>query len=76
MFRNRFSDAMNDDLNTPQALDFITGGPRMNTANNDQRVITANITGELFELPGGWISERVARPGEGLQMRTNLPAAQ
>lgn len=43
-------------VNSQQALDFVTGGPRITTANNEQRVFTASMTGELFKLPGGWMT--------------------
>lgn len=51
---NLFGDAR---LNNPaSALAFVTGSPRITSTNNEQRVFTANITGEVFELPAGWVS--------------------
>ncbi|MFT3723322.1 MAG: TonB-dependent receptor [Hyphomonadaceae bacterium] len=54
---NIFGDA--SVVNTPEALEFITGGPRVVTANNEQRVFTGNLGGEVFQLPAGWVTMNV-----------------
>ena len=54
---NIFGDAQR--VNSRRALSFITGGPRQSNTNNDQRVLTANISGEVFKLPAGWINANV-----------------
>lgn len=51
---NIFGDATA--VNSPATLAFINGGPRVTTANNEQRVLTANLTGEVVELPAGWVT--------------------
>ncbi len=43
-------------LNDPSVLAFVTGSPRITSTDNEQRVFTANLTGEVLELPAGWIS--------------------
>jgi len=51
---NLFGDA--SQLNSEAAIQFINGnGPRITSANNEQRVFTAFITGDVFELPAGWV---------------------
>ena len=40
---------------SPEALAFINGGPNITTSNVEQRVITASISGDLVELPAGWL---------------------
>ncbi|MBS0332431.1 MAG: TonB-dependent receptor [Proteobacteria bacterium] len=54
---NIFGDARA--VNSAATLNFITGGPRVNTADNEERVLTASITGDLFRLPAGWVSANV-----------------
>jgi len=54
---NVFGDARA--LNSAATLNFITGGPRVNTADNEERVLTASITGDIFKLPAGWLSANV-----------------
>ncbi|GHF95893.1 TonB-dependent receptor domain-containing protein [Thalassotalea marina] len=38
-----------------EALAFINGGPNITSSNIDQRVITASLSGDLIELPAGWL---------------------
>ena len=51
---NIFGDA--SQLNSAAALNFINGAPRITSTDNEQRVFNANITGQLFEMPAGWVS--------------------
>lgn len=51
---NIFGDAAA--VNSQEALEFITGGPRVVTANNEQRVFTASLSGQVVELPAGWVT--------------------
>ena len=37
------------------AIDFISGGPRYATANNNQTIYSANIGGPLLALPAGYL---------------------
>ncbi|MBK5920689.1 hypothetical protein CCR80_06505 [Rhodothalassium salexigens] len=37
----------------PAAIDFINGGPQITSSDIGQRVFTANLTGDVIELPGG-----------------------
>lgn len=48
---NLFGDAAQ--LNTPEALEFIQGGPRYARSDNKQTVFTANLGGTAFDLPAG-----------------------
>lgn len=43
-------------LNSPAAIRFINGAPRITSTDNEQRVFTAYLTGEVFHLPAGWIT--------------------
>ena len=54
---NIFGDATA--VNSAATLNFVTGGPRVNTADNEQRVITASFTGDVVKLPAGWVSANV-----------------
>lgn len=54
---NIFGDA--SAVNSQAALNFVTGGPRTSTTNNDQRVLTAHMTGEIVKLPAGELSANV-----------------
>ncbi|MFC3120355.1 TonB-dependent receptor domain-containing protein [Agaribacter flavus] len=73
---NLFGDAAQ--LNSPEALDFIQGGPRFARSENKQTVFTANIGGSAFELPAGFVDFVVGyerriekgtyRPGLGLRV--------
>lgn len=48
---NLFGDASSQ----TDAINFINGGgPRITSSDIDQRVFTATVGGDLFELPGGW----------------------
>ncbi|HEX5264047.1 MAG TPA: TonB-dependent receptor, partial [Phenylobacterium sp.] len=58
---NIFGDARA--VNSAAVLNFITGGPRVNTADNEQRVLTASLTGELFQLPAGWVRANIGVEG-------------
>ncbi len=58
---NIFGDARA--VNSASTLNFITGGPRVNTADNEERVLTASITGDLIKLPAGWLSANVGIEG-------------
>lgn len=51
---NLFGDASL--LNSPETLRFINGAPRITSTDNEQRVFTASMTGQVFELPAGWVS--------------------
>ena len=51
---NIFGDA--SQLNSAAALTFINGGPRITSADNEQRVFTVSLTGQVAELPAGWIT--------------------
>ncbi|MFQ5564071.1 MAG: TonB-dependent receptor domain-containing protein [Parvularculaceae bacterium] len=51
---NLFGDARL--LNSQETLEFINGGPRITSSDLEQRVFTATITGEVVELPAGWVS--------------------
>ena len=46
-------------LNSAATLSYVTGGPRVDTADNQQRVLTASLTGEAFKLPAGWVRVNV-----------------
>jgi iron complex outermembrane receptor protein len=48
---NLFGDA--SQLNSPEALGFIQGGPRYSKSNNKQTVYTVNLGGTAFEMPAG-----------------------
>ncbi len=59
---NLFGDARQ--LNSPSAINFVSGGPLINSTDNEQRVFTANFGGELIKLPAGWL-----RASVGLETR-------
>ncbi|MGF1456799.1 MAG: TonB-dependent receptor domain-containing protein [Alphaproteobacteria bacterium] len=40
---------------SPEALQFINGGPQITSSDIDQIVLTANFGGDLIELPAGWV---------------------
>jgi hypothetical protein len=40
---------------SPEALAFINGGPNITTSNQEQRVLMASISGDVVELPAGWL---------------------
>ena len=44
---------------SPEAIAYVTGGPRFSKSENRQTVFTANFGGELFELPAGPLSFNV-----------------
>lgn len=48
-----------DGASQVDAVRFITGGPASTSAEIDQRVFTANLAGELLQLPAGWIRANV-----------------
>lgn len=51
---NIFGDA--SILNSSATLAFINGAPRITSTDNEQRVFTAYLTGEVYQLPAGWIT--------------------
>lgn len=40
-------------VQSSESLSFINGGPQITSSDIEQRVITANLAGEIFELPAG-----------------------
>lgn len=54
---NLFGDA--SILNSPATLNFINGAPRITSTDNSQRVFNINLTGDLFELPAGWVTANI-----------------